>query len=79
MVALKQTAQNLLSSFSSNFVFKDGVERGLSYYEEGLGFEIEAPWLGAQKQVLGGGRFPSGAGFALGLERLCLALLEEKK
>ena len=62
MVALKQTAQNLLSSFSSNFVFKDGVERGLSYYEEGLGFEIEAPWLGAQKQCLEEDGFLRGLG-----------------
>lgn len=77
MSALKRTAKNLLEIFSDNFVFKDDVERGMSYYEEGLGFEIEAPWLGAQKQVLGGGKFPSGAGFALGLERLCLALSEE--
>lgn len=64
---------DLVSSWGDGFVIKESVKRGLSYYVED-GFEVEAPWLGAQKQVVGGGRFKEGIGFALGLDRLDLAL-----
>lgn len=47
------------------------VERGLSYYTRN-GFEFTAPSLGAQKQILGGGEYPEGIGFAIGLDRLLL-------
>lgn len=53
-------------------VLKDQVARGLAYYTE-EGFEVEADWLGAQKQVAGGGRYPEGLGWAIGLDRLDLA------
>lgn len=53
-------------------VWSGGVKRGLSYYTED-GFEVLAPDLGAQKQVLGGGRYEGGIGFAIGVERLVLA------
>ncbi|HEW89830.1 MAG TPA: histidine--tRNA ligase family protein, partial [Candidatus Bathyarchaeota archaeon] len=60
------------------------IARGLEYYT-GTVFEIDCPFLGAQKQVCGGGRYdklveefggPSlpATGFALGLDRLILAL-----
>lgn len=49
------------------------VKRGLAYYTED-GFEVECPSLGAQKQVAGGGRYAQGVGWAIGLERLLLAL-----
>lgn len=48
------------------------VKRGLDYYVED-GFEFEAASLGAQRQVAGGGRYATGVGFALGLDRLVLA------
>jgi histidyl-tRNA synthetase len=48
------------------------VKRGLDYYVED-GFEFEAASLGAQRQVAGGGRYATGIGFALGLDRLVLA------
>jgi hypothetical protein len=35
---------------------------------------IECDQLGAQKQVAGGGRYPEGIGWAIGLDRLLLAL-----
>lgn len=54
------------------FEFKNGVKRGLDYYVE-EGFEVECPVLGAQKQVAGGGRYASGIGFAIGIDRLLLA------
>lgn len=49
----------------------ESVKRGLSYYVE-EGFEISVPSLGAQKQVLGGGSYKQGIGFAIGFDRLML-------
>lgn len=59
--------------FETNY--SNAVKRGLNYYVED-GFEVEAPSLGAQKQVLGGGRYEGGIGFAVGIDRLALALSE---
>ena len=58
-----------LSEYNINSI----VKRGLDYYIED-GFEIECSNLGAQKQVLGGGRYDGGIGFAWGIDRLLLAL-----
>lgn len=52
--------------------FKDAIKRGLDYYVED-GFEVECPVLGAQKQVAGGGRYATGIGFAIGVDRVLLA------
>ena len=53
----------------------DGMaKRGLSYYLDGQGFEMRCAELGAQQQILGGGAYPEGAGFAFGAERLLLAM-----
>jgi len=59
-----------------------GVARGLDYYA-GVVFEIEAPELGAESQVAGGGRYElaetlggqptATTGFGLGFDRLLLA------
>ena len=49
------------------------VKRGLGYYTED-GFEVECQKLGAQKQIIGGGRYKEGIGFAIGIDRLILAL-----
>lgn len=68
----KRMLETLLASECPDLVFCDQVKRGLSYYCED-GFEVEAPWLGAQKQVAGGGRYPEGVGWAIGLDRLDLA------
>jgi histidyl-tRNA synthetase len=51
------------------------VKRGLGYYVED-GFEARCPRLGAQQQVAGGGRYAQGIGWAIGLDRLLLALEE---
>ncbi len=64
-----------------------GIVRGLDYYK-GLVFEIDAPVLGAEKQLCGGGVYdlvtlfggkdtPT-AGFAIGFDRTLLALEIEK-
>ena len=49
------------------------ASRGLGYYLGGTGFEARSPKLMAQSQLVGGGPYPEGAGFAIGLERLLLA------
>lgn len=53
------------------YEFNPIVKRGLEYYTED-GFEISIPSLGAQKQILGGGAYKEGVGFAFGIDRLIL-------
>ena len=60
------------------FVLNESVQRGLSYYVED-GFEVEVPTLGAQKQVAGGGRYDCGIGWAIGVDRLLLALEKQNE
>ena len=71
----------------TNFQIKISIVRGLDYYK-GIVFEIEAPELGAEKQLCGGGAYelvsmfggtdtPT-AGFAIGFDRAVLALETEK-
>jgi histidyl-tRNA synthetase len=63
----------LLDSLGVEYELDSGVKRGLGYYTED-GFEARAAKLGAQKQIAGGGRYPEGIGWAIGLDRLLLAL-----
>ena len=77
----------LLKSFKINsYEIKISIVRGLDYYK-GIVFEIEAPALGAEKQLCGGGAYelislfggketPT-AGFAIGFDRTILALESE--
>jgi histidyl-tRNA synthetase len=80
----------LKNSFKiKNFNIKISIVRGLDYYK-GIVFEIEAPALGAEKQLCGGGAYelissfggsqtPT-SGFAIGFDRAILALeIEEYK
>ncbi len=62
-----------LDQFEVPYSFSDTVKRGLSYYVED-GFEAEVSYLGAQKQVAGGGRYKEGIGWAIGVDRLMLAI-----
>lgn len=65
-----------------------GVVRGLDYYT-GMVFEAEAPVLGAEKQICGGGSYSLSelfggekvfsTGFAIGFDRVLLALEKEGK
>lgn len=64
-------ATAMVSLQTNEFEVFDSVKRGLSYYVE-EGFEITVPSLGAQKQVVGGGRYAQGIGFAIGFDRLML-------
>ena len=67
-----QLAEASIKMFGVDYKLNSSVKRGLNYYVED-GFEIECPDLGAQKQVLGGGRYEGGIGFAIGIDRLLLA------
>lgn len=60
------------------YELKVNVRRGLSYYVDD-GFEIECSNLGAQKQICGGGRYAEGIGWAIGVDRLLLALSKTQK
>ena len=68
----QECLQRVLAQECPGIVMTSQVKRGLSYYVAD-GFEAEAAWLGAQKQVAGGGRYNEGAGWAIGLDRLDLA------
>lgn len=76
--------QKTLQDNGIEFIHDNNLVRGLDYYTN-TAFEIHIPGIGAQSAVGGGGRYdglvescggPSlpGIGFALGLERLLLAV-----
>lgn len=67
---IKQLAENLIKICTSTYKINTDVTRGLDYYEQGKGFEIEIESLGAQKQICGGGKYDNGIGFAIGIDRL---------
>src|SRR5215467_5972465 len=78
--------QKLLAAMEIPFVLNDRLVRGLDYYTR-TAFEFTHGALGAQNAILGGGRYdglseslggPSapGIGFAIGEDRLVLALKE---
>lgn len=70
----KALLSKVLSQFESlNFNFCDSVKRGLGYYIQS-GFEVECSQLGAQKQIAGGGVYEEGVGWAIGIDRLMIAL-----
>lgn len=65
--------RRVLDELGTPYEFDDAVRRGLGYYTED-GFEARTEKLGAQKQIAGGGRYAEGVGWAIGLDRLLLAL-----
>lgn len=71
---VKKILEDILEQFlDDKFEWNDSVKRGLGYYIAD-GFEANCSILGAQKQIAGGGRYKEGIGWALGVERLLLAL-----
>ena len=64
-------AEKMVSCKTANYEVARNVRRGLAYYVED-GFEIIVPGLGSQKQVVGGGAYQQGIGFAIGFDRLML-------
>lgn len=67
----KQLALAMTEKITTNYEYNPLVKRGLEYYTED-GFEISIPSLGAQKQILGGGLYKEGVGFAFGIDRVIL-------
>lgn len=76
--------KQLLTAAGVNYVVDHNLVRGLDYYSK-TAFEIQYPPLGAQSAVAGGGRYDGlieeiggpvtpGIGFAMGMERVLLAL-----
>jgi histidyl-tRNA synthetase len=66
-----QVLRSCLATAGIDWNFVESVKRGLNYYVED-GFEAECEKLGAQKQIAGGGRYKSGIGFAIGVDRVIL-------
>ncbi len=65
----------LTNDFTENvdkFIINTNVSRGLDYYTKGKGFEIICEELGSAKQIVGGGCYEGGVGFAIGIDRLLM-------
>jgi len=83
---LRSLVSRLTAMGIEDFDIDLGVVRGLDYYT-GVVFEAEAPALGAEKQILGGGSYSLSelfggedvfsTGFAIGFDRILLALEKE--
>lgn len=80
--------QDLLNAVNLKFEIDPNLVRGLDYYTK-TAFEIQYSPLGAQSAVCGGGRYDGlvgqvggpetpGIGFALGMERVLLALEKQE-
>lgn len=79
---------NLLTAVGVSYNIEQGLVRGFDYYTKTI-FEVQSPHLGAQNAIGGGGRYDNlveeygGAstpalGFAIGVERLLMALEKER-
>jgi histidyl-tRNA synthetase len=69
----KALLRECLDGLGIAYRFDDAARRGLSYYVAD-GFEASVDALGAQKQVAGGGAYAEGVGWAIGVDRVMLAL-----
>lgn len=67
---LLNLATSLLDSVSIPYNVNTEAIRGLEYYKNGKGFEISCDKLGTSKQIVGGGEYEGGIGFAIGIDRL---------
>ena len=72
-VLAKALLRDCLDALGVDYAFQDSVRRGMSYYVA-EGFEATVASLGAQKQVAGGGAYAEGVGWAVGVDRLMLAM-----
>lgn len=80
-VAIEQTYQDLVDVLDGVGLpekgrdVERGMVRGLAYYtRQDRNIEVRCEALGAQKQIAGGGCYTEGVGWAVGVERLILAL-----
>lgn len=69
----KELLRICLDRLGVRYEMDESARRGLSYYV-GEGFEARVESLGAQKQVAGGGTYAEGVGWAVGVDRLMLAM-----
>jgi len=80
--------QQILKTIGLDYQINPRLVRGLDYYTK-TAFEIQYPPLGAQSAICGGGRYDGlieeiggdptpGIGFAIGLERVLLALEKQE-
>ena len=69
-------AKGLIIGLVPDAEWSAGVKRGLAYYSAD-GFEAKCGRLGAQKQILGGGPYAEGVGFAIGIDRVVIARLQK--
>jgi len=77
---LLSLAENLLKVIGiGGYNINRDQKRGLDYYKDGKGFEIEYSDLGTQKQIIGGGQYEGGTGFAIGVDRLLEIKLDKCK
>lgn len=67
---LIKLSSELVSLVTDKYDVVKSTKRGLDYYNDGRGFEISCPDLGAQKQICGGGAYDGGIGAAIGIDRL---------
>jgi histidyl-tRNA synthetase len=80
---LEEVLDGLASCGVTEYIIEPGIARGLDYYT-GMVFEVDVPDLGAEKQVLGGGTYAlaellggestESTGFAIGFDRVLVAL-----
>lgn len=72
-----EMAKSMLVAFVPEdiLVIDSAASRGLSYYT-GDGFEISIPDMGAQGQIVGGGAYAEGIGFAIGIDRFMTRLVQ---
>lgn len=67
----------MLNAIGVKYEFLPSVKRGLDYYTAN-GFEAVCESLGAQKQIAGGGSYANGNGFAIGIDRVLMAIEQNK-
>ena len=83
-----ETLKNDLNRMKRPYILNHSLVRGLDYYTKTV-FEVTVQGIGAQNAICGGGRYDGltevlggpptpGVGFASGLERIVLALKEQK-
>ncbi|MGI6487717.1 MAG: histidine--tRNA ligase [Syntrophomonadaceae bacterium] len=83
-----ERVKSVLDLYGVQYILDERLVRGLDYYTN-TAFELLVPGLGAQNAVGGGGRYDNlvaqvggpdtvGIGFAMGMERLLLALEENQ-
>ncbi|MFM0502106.1 ATP phosphoribosyltransferase regulatory subunit [Paraburkholderia caffeinilytica] len=73
----QEIVAGFLDSLGLRYELDSRARRGLSYYLNGMGFEMRCAELGAQQQIVGGGAYREGAGFGIGAERLLLAMVAQ--